>query len=95
MIIKKELRKLIFPEPNIIGRRFRVIDNSYQSCISNGQNYYLAGMFGALGETVEIMSQPYYKTEVDWGGHLLPFIKGKCKRGLIHEILYFKHTLLD
>jgi len=95
MVIKNRLRKLIFPEPNMIGRRFKVIDNSYQRCISTGQNHYLAGMLGELGQTVEIMSQPYYKKEVDWQGHLVPFIKGKCKRGLIHEILFFKHGLLD
>jgi hypothetical protein len=79
-----------------IGKRmYRVIDNSYQNCLSDGRNYHLAGMFGQEGQIVEIVKLPYAK-DVSFMSHnyVKYFIVAKCSNGLLHEMLYYPHGLV-
>lgn len=68
---------------------FRVYDNSWQTCLSDGYNHYLAGIHNQPGQTVEVIKGPYIK-EVEWGAskYKCTFIIGKCEKGLLHEIIY-------
>ena len=77
---------------------YRVIDNSFQNCLSDGRNYSLAGMYGDNNQqTVEIIRGPYTK-RVTWGTLIdanYQFIVGKCKNGLLHEIIFHQCGLVD
>jgi len=73
---------------------FRVYDNSFQICLSDGRNHFLAGTENNPGnQIVEIMTEPYLK-EVHYSSSpnslkdTFSFIIGKDKNGLLHEIVY-------
>lgn len=75
---------------------YRVLDNSFQECLSDGTNYHLAGGNGDVGQTVEIIRGPYNKI-VMLGGrqHEFQFIVGKCVNGRLHEIIFHQAGLRD
>lgn len=88
-------RKMLFYERKF----YRVIDNSFQRCLSDGLNYHLAGTQDMRypKQTVEIIQGPYQKT-VTFGGVTFgpyDFIIGKCRKGLLHEIVFFQCGLVD
>jgi hypothetical protein len=76
---------------------YRVIDNSFQNCLSDGRNYYLAGRDGQQGQIVEIIQGPYRKIGRHNGYDIgeYPFIIGKCRNGLHHEIVFHPCGLVD
>lgn len=66
---------------------YKVKDNSYQECLNDGKNHYLAGVGDDYGETVEVIVQPFNRTFESRGKQCsCQFIIGKCKKGNLHLI---------
>lgn len=99
-IVKRNtLKRITFPQPKPTGRFYRPLDNSFQTCHTNGCNYYLAGTYNTNRETVEIISEPFTK-EVDWGiggvaKETFTFITVRCKRNLLHDTLYYSSGVVE
>ncbi len=82
-----------FSDPNE-PKFYTVLDNSYQECINDGTNHYLAGTSyehpKPFSDEVEIIVPRFMRKFIYEGAEKeRPFIIGKCKKGLFHLILHY------
>jgi hypothetical protein len=92
-MIKKNVKKHLLA---VKRRLYKPLDNSYATC-EDGQKHYLAGTYNTRPVIVEVISEPFEKEVFSITNVMVKttFIRVKCPKGLIHEVLYHKHAEIE